>query len=248
MVWAPPADKKLAQDAATTIRGKNFFGYYESKLNIAHLGFGNQAASGRFEIFLDPELRSALTNADGITAKRCENPAREAIDIYAGIGDDEVFHAALAHELFHAAQSQLAGDFDDNWWFEATATWADDALWLFVPCPRGLQLEGDRSPGPADGFLLAGRRRRRRPRVWGVDVRRLVVQPPQDRLAQLRQIFVASAHSDATPVLTSRLSQSGDTLGDEVASYWADHTNVNPQFGPDGQDDRGHGGRGHEQQ
>jgi hypothetical protein len=102
VVWAPPADKKLAQDAVTTIRAKNFIGYYESKLNIAHVGFGNQAASGRFEIFLDPDLRSALPNADGITEKRCENSAREAIDIYAGIGDDEVFHAALAHAVLES--------------------------------------------------------------------------------------------------------------------------------------------------
>jgi hypothetical protein len=136
VVWAPPAYVKLAEDAAKTIRGKNFFGYYESKLNIAHLGFANQAASGRFEIFLDPDLRSALKNADGLTAKRCENPAREGIDIYAGINDDEVFHAAIAHELFHAAQSQVAGDFDDNWWFEATATWAETRFGYSTPVPE----------------------------------------------------------------------------------------------------------------
>ncbi len=232
VVWAPPAYGKLAEDAAKTIRGKNFFGYYESKLNIAHLGYGNQAASGRFEIFLDPDFRSALKNADGITAKRCENPAREAIDIYAGIGDHEVFHAAIAHELFHAAQSQLAGDFDDNWWFEATATWAETRFGYSTPVPEDFSSSVTDHPGlPMDAFSQP---------VDGADAHEYgawtfvgwLFSRHKIDWHELRDSFGASAHSDAAPVLASLLSKSGDKLGDEVATYWADHTNAKPQFGP----------------
>jgi hypothetical protein len=49
---------------------------------------------------------------------------------------------------------------------------------------------------------------------------------------QLGDSFTSAAHSDATPIVDQALASSKSSLGDEVASYWADHLNSKPSFGP----------------
>jgi hypothetical protein len=105
VVEAPAKYKQKAADAAHEIRNKDFFGYYEDKLNIARLGYPGQ--QGKFELFLDPALTSALPEADGANAPRCEDSARDAVIVDTGINSADGFHATIAHELFHAAQAQL---------------------------------------------------------------------------------------------------------------------------------------------
>jgi hypothetical protein len=57
----------------------------------------------------------------------------------------------IAHELFHAAQGQLAGPFTNNWWYEATATWAER---LFYKLPTGNLVKAvtDHPGVPMDAF------------------------------------------------------------------------------------------------
>src|SRR5262249_11395685 len=122
-VWAPAAYAGRTADAANEIRSKKFFSYYESQLGISRLGYPGQ--TGLFDLFIDPQLAPADKKADGVNAPRCGDASTDAADVSATIAGAEVFHAAIAHELFHAAQAQLGGNFTNNWWYEATATWVE---------------------------------------------------------------------------------------------------------------------------
>jgi len=227
-VWAPPAYAKLASDAASEIRSKDFFGYYEDKLHISSLGYPGQGNS--FDIYLDPDLQQALPQADGVNAPRCEYPGRDAVDVQAGIKDTEVFHATLAHELFHAAQAQLGGHFTDNWWYEATATWAETRFGYQTPVPRAFSTEVTDHPRlPMDQFGKAIDGTEAHEYGAWTFVAWLFSRNKIDWTA-MRDSFIKAAHADATPIIDQLLNPS--SIGDEVASYWADHLNKLPHFGP----------------
>jgi hypothetical protein len=228
-VWAPPAYKGRAADAANEIRSKNVFGFYETKLGISRLGYASQ--TGRFDVFLDPQLHQAYAQANGVNARRCENAAIDAADIYAGISNAEEFHAALAHELFHAAQAQVAGDFTNNWWYEATATWAETELGYDKPVPDSFsKLVTDQPLKPMDFFS---------PAPDGTDAHEYgawtfvawLVSRHKLGWTQLKQSFAQANTIDPTPIIDQLLT-GGTTIADEVASYWADHLNDKPSFGP----------------
>ena len=230
-VWAPPAYAGRAADAASEIRAKKFFGYDESQLGISQLGFPGQ--TGLFDVFLDPALPQALKNADGVNAKRCENAAIDAVDVSAAIGNAEVFHAALAHELFHAAQAQRAGDYTNNWWYEATATWAETKFGYEKPSPDGFSRSVTDQPlEPMDKFSQA---------VDGDDAHEYgawtfvawLMSRHKLSWTQLGESFAqANASTDPTPIVDGLLAASNTSVADEVASYWADHLNDKPSFGP----------------
>jgi hypothetical protein len=229
-VWAPPGHGARAADAASEIRSKGFFGFYEGKLQIPRLGFPGQ--TGRLDVFLDPELGVAYKNANGVNEPRCENAAVDAVDINAVISNAEEFHAAIAHELFHAAQAQLAGDYSNNWWYEATATWAVTNFGFDKPVPDGFSKSVTNVPlTPMDHFSQD---------VDGTDAHEYgawtfvawLMSRHKLSWTQLKNSFSSAAHSDATPIIDQALAASKSSLGDEVASYWADHLNKKPSFGP----------------
>ena len=226
VVHAPAAEANRAADAASEIRSKGFFAYYESHLKIGGLGYLGQ--TGRFDVYLDPDLRTVLPKADGVNASSCENPGRDAVDVYAGITSADAFHATLAHELFHAAQARLGGNFKDNWFFEATATWAESRFGYSDP--RAYSTQVTEHPGIAiDSFS---------PAVDGADAHEYgawtfvawLFSRSKIGWDDMRSVFGDSAQADPTPILDGRLSKT--TVADEVASFWADHTNAKPKFGP----------------
>jgi hypothetical protein len=230
-VWAPPAYAGRASDAANEIRSKNVFGYYESKLGISRLGYPGQ--TGRLDVFLDPQLQQANKKANGINASRCENAALDAVDVNATIANAEEFHAALAHELFHAAQAQLGGDYANNWWYEATATWAGTQLGFDKPVPDGFSTSVTNQPlEPIDKFSQA---------LDDTDAHEYgawtfvawLMSRKKLSWPQLAQSFEqAKASTAPTPIIDQLLAASQTTIADEVASFWADHLNDKPSFGP----------------
>jgi hypothetical protein len=226
-VWAPHGFAGRAADAANTIRTKGFFGYYETKLKISRLGYPNQ--TGNFDVFLDPLLAQADKNADGVNASRCGDASTDAADVSATIPDAEVFHAAIAHELFHAAQAQLAAKFDNNWWYEATATWAETQFGYDKPVPDAFSTSVTDLPlNPMDFFSVAGDGTGAHQYGAWTFVAWLYSRHKLS-WTELRDSFEQSAHTDATPVVDALL---GSKLADEVATYWADHLNTKPSFGP----------------
>ena len=226
VVHAPAAYAKRAADAANEIRANKFFGYYKTQLNLGALGYSGQTAP--VEVDLDPELRAALPNADGVNASSCEDGSRDAVDVYAGITSADGFHATLAHELFHAAQARLGNNFTDNWFYEATATWAETRFGYADP--QGFSTQVTEHPGVAmDAF---------KPVADGVEAHEYgawtfvawLFSRKKIDWSDMRKVFAASAHADPTPILDGLLSKT--TVADEVASFWADHTNAKPKFGP----------------
>jgi hypothetical protein len=229
-VWAPSAYAGRAADAANEIRAKKFFGYYEAQLGISRLGYAGQ--TGLFDVFIDPQLAQADKKADGVNASRCGDTSTDAADVSATIASSEVFHAAIAHELFHAAQAQRAGDFTNNWWYEATATWAETKFGYEKPAPDAFSKGVTDQPlKPMDYFSAA---------VDGNDAHEygawtfVAWLMSRHKLSwhQLGESFTQAAQSDATPIVDQALTGSGSSIGDEVASYWADHLNKKPAFGP----------------
>ena len=229
IVWAPPADMAKAIDAADTIRQEDFLGAYEDKLSIPRVGQPGQ--TGRFQVLLDPDFHSALPGADGVEAARCEIKGADAAAVWPGLSGEE-FHATLAHELFHAAQANLAGDFQDNWWYEATATWVETRFGYETPDPRSFSRHvTDHPNSPMDTFLKA---------IDGADSHEYgawtfvawLFFHGKMSWSKMRQSFIEAAHADPTPILDQLVSAGPSTLADQVASYWADHLNPLPRFGP----------------
>jgi hypothetical protein len=229
-VRAPAAYASRAGDAASEIRSKNIFGDYETKLGITRLGYTSQ--TGRLDVFLDPQLPQAYKNANGINASRCENAAIDAVDVNAGIANAEEFHAAIAHELFHAAQAQLGGDYTNNWWYEATATWAETMLGYDKPVPDGFSALVTNLPlQPMDTFSQAPDGTNAHEYGAWTFVAWLMSRHKLS-WTQLGQSFAQAKASDPTPIVDQLLAASGTSIADEVASYWADHLNDKPSFGP----------------
>ncbi|MGZ4190689.1 MAG: hypothetical protein ACXVQ5_12725 [Actinomycetota bacterium] len=229
VVHAPPGASALAADAAHEIRTKDFFGFYEARLDIGALGYPNQ--TGKFDVYLDPELPSALPQAAGVNATMCTDTSRDAIDVWSKITTADEFHATLAHELFHAAQARLAGgNFANNWFYEATATWAETRFGYSDP--KGFStLVTEKPQLPMDQFKKASDGSEAHEYGAWTFVAWLFSRDKID-WTTMKNIFIASAHTATTPILMTKLADAGTTLGDEVASFWADHTNPKPQFGP----------------
>jgi hypothetical protein len=232
VVQAPKAYAGLADKIAGVIRPPpaDIFDRYEQRLQIPELGIAGQQKP--FEVFLDPDLQSALPQADGVTAPRCFDSGRVAVDVDATIGDADQRDATVAHELFHAAQARLGGLFDDNWWYEATATWAE-SRWGYQD-PNSFSTTVTNHPGvPMDAF---------KPPVDGAKEHEYgawtfvawLFSRNKIKWPDMRESFVDAAHTDPTPVINGLLQDRATSFGDEVASYWADHTRQKPDFGPTG--------------
>jgi len=232
VVQAPKAYAGLADKVAGVIRPppRDIFEAYEDRLQIPALGIAGQQKP--FEVFLDPELKVADPGADGVTEPRCFDSGRVAVDVDATIADPDELDATVAHELFHAAQARLGGLFEDNWWYEATATWAE-ARWGYE-APRSFSTTVTNHPGvPMDAFGQP---------VDGVRAHEYgawtfvawLFSRHKIKWPDMRESFVDAAHAKPTPVINGLLQDRATSFGDEVASYWADHTRQKPEFGPTG--------------
>jgi hypothetical protein len=227
-VTAPPGYAKAAIAARDVIRSKGFFGYYEAHLKIARLGLTGQPQP--VQLFIDPDLRQAIPGAGGVTEPFCGNTGAIAIALYPDTSDPDQFGASIAHELFHAAQAALGGNFGNNWWYEATANFAAEQFGYQAPGKvSGEVTDFPQFPmdtfksGPTDGLPL------HQYGAWTF-VSWLYAR---GKLTwdMLRKSFIDAAHTDATPVVDDLLKSKGTDLGTEVASYWGDHLNNKPRFG-----------------
>jgi hypothetical protein len=150
--------------------------------------------------------------------------------VYTGIKTSDAFHATLAHELFHAAQAQLGGNFLNNWFYEATATWAETRFGYSDPSGYSNTVT-DNPTLPMDSF---------KPPIDGAMEHEYgawtfvawLFSRGKINWTTMRQIFQGAAQSPATPVLDGKLGSAATSLGNQVASFWADHTNSKPRFGP----------------
>jgi hypothetical protein len=228
VVHAPPGEAGLAADAAHEIRTRDFFGVYEDRLGLTALGYPGQ--SGQFDVYLDPDLSSSLPQAAGVNAPMCTNASRDAVDVLSKLSSADEFHATLAHELFHAAQARLGGNFANNWFYEATATWAETRFGY--DDPKGFStLVTDNPKLPMDQFKDASDGTKAHEYGAWTFIAWLFSRKKID-WPTMKNLFTGSAHSPTTPLLDAVLHLSGTTFGDEVASFWADHTNPKPKFGP----------------
>jgi hypothetical protein len=165
-----------------------------------------------------------------VNAPLCSNAGRDASDVFTKLSSADAVHATLAHGLFHAAQAALAGNYANNWFYEATATWAETRFGYSDP--RGYSTTvTDNAKLPMDSFKPAIDGAKEHEYGAWTFVAWLFSRGKID-WTTLRQIFVASAHSPTTPILDDQLKAAGTSFGNEVASFWADHTNPVPQFGP----------------
>jgi hypothetical protein len=229
IVQGPKVYLSDLEDAAKEIRSQDFFGAYEQKLGIPRLGFPGQ--TGRLPIYLDPLLPNSVPNADGYNTQLCSSPNTDVVVVDpATASNKDTFHATLAHELFHAAQAQLAGHFKDNWWYEATATWAEtqfgyqDARAYSSTVTQHPELPIDSFSPAIDGA------KQHEYGAWTFVA--WLFSRHKINWARMRQSFIDAAQTDATPVLDNLLNDAVTGVGDQVASFWADHTNALPQFGP----------------
>jgi hypothetical protein len=229
IVQGPKVYLKDLEDAAAEIRSQDFFGAYETHLGIPRLGFPTQ--TGKLPIYLDPLLPNEVPNADGYNTSLCSSPETDVVVVDpATTSNKDTFHATLAHELFHAAQARLAGHFVDNWWYEATATWAETQFGYIDARSYSSTVTGHPNL-TIDSFSPAiDGARQHEYGAWTFVA--WLFSRHKINWARMRQSFIDAAHTDATPVIDNLLNDAITNIGDEVASYWADHTNVLPQFGP----------------
>jgi hypothetical protein len=229
IVQGPKVYLKDLEDAAEEIRSQDFFGTYEQKLNIPRLGYPGQ--TGKLPIYIDPLLPNEVPNADGYNTQLCNSPNTNVIVVDpATASNKDTFHATLAHELFHAAQAELGGHFKDNWWYEATATWAETQFGYQDARSYSTTVTGHPDL-PIDSFAPAvDGAKQHEYGAWTFVA--WLFSRHKINWSRMRESFMQAAQTDATPVIDNLLQDVNSDVGDEVASYWADHTNVLPQFGP----------------
>jgi hypothetical protein len=225
VVRSEVADEGVAKEVAGIIRTEGMFGVYEKGLGISSLLQPGQP--GPFPVFVVHDN----PNWNGITAKVCNHPTWLAIAVKGVIATYATLVGVVAHELFHAAQGALLKeDFGPTWWFEATATAAGGWFAPTYPLNRDPYLI-DHPDLPMDTFDYTRKHQYGAYLFvrWLLNTSKL---PDAVGWTLLRDSIeeVKSLGPDAG--IDAALAPLGETFGGEIASFWANHTNPQPTFGP----------------
>ena len=239
-VFSPKSASAAAKAVANVIRAHDVFGVYERGLGISSLNQSRQ--TGKFPVFVDPGLRGQLGSVDGVTDNLCQHHDWEAVDIYPNLGSDELA-ATVYHELFHAAQGAVLrnANFQDNWWFEATATAAE--AWFGSNQHKSYDSEVIDHPGfPMDRFDGAKNGAHEYGAYLFVQwVLKSATMPTSSQWAFLRRSIVTTyagkpnwdqgldnALSDLSS--PSPCDDSIPRIACDIASFWGDETKPKPSF------------------
>ena len=228
VVRGATADATVAKTVTGVLRSQDVFDVYEKGLGIPSLLQPGQP--GPFPVFVDSKLDPDL---DGVFAPLCEYPKRGALVVSATITSHDELVATTDHELFHAAQFALLRELTtgSNWWLEASATAAES--WFGTKDSArfdGALINNPLTPMDESTYLA--------PHQYGAY---LFVQwilgtsgkPTNAGWAFLRDSIKDVVSLGSTEGVDAALgSNYQETFGDEVATFWADHTNPHPMFGP----------------
>ena len=228
VVRSTSADAGVAKMVAGVLRSQGVFDVYEKGLGIPSLLQPGQP--GPFPVFVDSNLDPDL---DGVFARLCEYPTRGALVVSATIKTHDELAATADHELFHAAQYALLGELTTgpNWWFEATATAAE--VWFGAKSTALYDSALINNPlTPMDEFKSLS------PHQYAAYlfvewILRSSARPSSAGWTFLRDSIQDVKSLGPTDGVNAALgSQYQETFAGEVASFWADHTNPHPLFGP----------------
>lgn len=169
-------------------------------------------------------------SALGVMTETCSNMAADATLNTVNASADDRYRTG-AHELYHAFSAGLGSSagtaWDDTWWEEASATWAESKTGFGEEDGYDVMLQYpntalDTFPEPSRFPYALSRF------VQFLDDRGLVsqgafwsLQPP-----------VIRGYNNVTQTLDTELRARGTSLGYEAAAFWGDRLRRNPAHGP----------------
>jgi len=231
------ADSSEAAQVAKLIDTKSVFKTYEEVLGITSLlqpGENTLPLVGGehpFPIFIDPGLGDDAS----IFAPLCTHTSWGALVVSSHVKDVEHADATMYFALFQAAQYaflQELGDPGPNWWFLATAAAA--TAWLDAKIPATYDTSLTNHPETAmDGESISGHELGAYRFVqWVIDSSGV----PGSKGSQFLRDSIEKVKEmgPADGVSTAIQDDTGQTIADQVGSFWEDHTNPKPKFGPTG--------------
>ncbi len=231
VVRSAKAQEADAVDVANAIRSLKVFQTYEKGLGLTSLLQPGQP--GPFPILISEGKLSGDGSFDGLFAPQCGHPTWGSLIVDGTTASDPAYmDAVVVHELFHAAQFALLRELTtgSNWWFEATATAAE--YWMGLSPDEGVQDVTDHPEVPMDFLSASAGRHQYAAYVFVQWLLNTDGMPTAANWAFLKESILKVRELGATAGVDAALKETKESLADEVASFWADHTNQNPAFGP----------------
>ena len=228
VVHSSTSEEGDAAHVAKTLRTLDVFQTYEKGLGLSSLLQPGQPKP--FPVFISGSPLTGDGAFDGLFGPLCDHPAWGALIVDGADAENvEYLDAVVEHELFHAAQFAVLGELTtgSNWWFEATATAAE--YWFGSTPDEGVDEVTDHPELPMDFF---GNRHQYAAYVFVQWVLKNEGLPTKANWAFLRDSFLKVRSLGPTPGVEEALKTIKQKLGDEVASFWADHLDQLPTFGP----------------